>query len=296
MDPKMDSGFRQPGEPPDHYDNTRVLQPREIIWLFHQLLGCLASWHRGFLLTQGILTCHYIDNLLRSDGKALADIVLKFPGRQPLPDSRHWSFRVIELFCISLIKSIGIAIGTIQRSRASIWEEEDISTQTYGLSLFSRVPWIELHQAYATELKFLRLQLALDEDEELMIIRDYLKVGSFLVSGMSLGTQERCGYFNVAFEWFKRIGDHPAARNTMPVPEAFSTKLQQRYATSTPMRGAAGLDLQMATKTMMQLCEAAVEGSEILKRYGGLDGGDQMAVSVTFHKYRICFTIFLFAN
>jgi hypothetical protein len=57
MDPKMDSGFLEPGETlEDDYDTLAPLLPEELIGIMDQLLCYEMAWHTGYPLSQTLFT------------------------------------------------------------------------------------------------------------------------------------------------------------------------------------------------------------------------------------------------
>jgi hypothetical protein len=251
----MDSAYRKNGELPDHYDISKPLQPEELIWLFSQLLGGLAAWHQGYLLTQTILSCRYIDNILQSEDTSPFTISFVSEGRG-LPEDRHWSLRIVEAFCIALIKSISLAIDEIQQSRAPTWEDEDISTHIYGLTLFSKFD-INVSTRIDLELKNLNFEKELPQHRRGLIQKLVNFVQALAVAMSNRPGNRARDSFMIAMNTIQVRHLDPNMKSIMKINSAFYPKLQQKYATSTPVRNVVIFDWESTYQTLRALCLSA---------------------------------------
>jgi hypothetical protein len=266
MDPKMDSGFRPPDELAEDYDITRRLTFNELIWICDRLLGCFAAWHKGFLLTQTLLTSHYVDQLLRKDGETWAKLI---SIHEELPTTDLFNARFLDLMCISIVKSIGFAINQIRESNAPIWEEEDISTQSYGLSLFSRISVSDVVGSVAVLLIMLDTEPFYNQAET-ELLQQYLNLAANMLNAFSKpGDYVFWGHASIALENIQESFDHTSLA---PVPGAFTPRLQQRYASSTPMRGMVELELDDAFTILNEIFIRGELNSGFLNDYLPLRG------------------------
>jgi hypothetical protein len=136
MDPKMDSGFLQPGETlEEDYDALRTLLPEEVLGIMDQLLCYEMAWHQGYPLSQTLFTSVYIDRLLWPEPRSLeeAQFYRGNPGRAT--DALH---DVLRAYCIGIVKCCDFVIGKI--TSRDYFEEEDFCTHTYNRYLFNRIP------------------------------------------------------------------------------------------------------------------------------------------------------------
>jgi hypothetical protein len=138
MDPKMDSGFLQPGETlEDAYDALAPLLPEEVIGIMDQLLSHEMAWHTGYPLSQTLFTSVYIDKLLWPEPKTLEEAQFyrgDLPGKsRPAP-----LLEVLRAYCIAQIKCCDFVIAKI--TGRDYYEEEDFCTHTYNRVLFVQTP------------------------------------------------------------------------------------------------------------------------------------------------------------
>ena len=138
MDPKMDSGFLQPGESPeDEYDTLIPLLPEELIGIMDQLLCHEMAWHTGYPLSQTIFTSVYIDKLLWPETKTLEEAQF-YRGDVPEGKRPGLLLQVLRAYCLALIKGCDFVIARI--TARDYYEEEDFCTHTYNRVLFVRIP------------------------------------------------------------------------------------------------------------------------------------------------------------
>ena len=146
MDPKMDSGYLQPGEAlVDDYDLERSLLPDEIIGIMDQFICCEMAWHEGYPLAQTLFSSHYIDKLLSLEAKTIDQVHFTAAGK-----NNSWSAPllhvVLRAYCVAIIKCCDYALDEVNRSldgggtMCNFYEEEDFSCHTYGRELLTRIP------------------------------------------------------------------------------------------------------------------------------------------------------------
>lgn len=136
MDPKMDSGFLQPGETlEDDYDPLKPILPQELIGIMDQLLCYEMAWHTGYPLSQTLFTSIHLDRLLWPEPKVLEKAQF-FRGKiaEP-PGLLH---EVLRAYCLAVIKCCDYVIAKV--TARDYFEEEDFSTHTYNRVLFVPIP------------------------------------------------------------------------------------------------------------------------------------------------------------
>ena len=138
MDPKMDSGFLEPGEMlEDDYNTLTPLLPEEIIGIMDQLLCHEMAWHTGYPLSQTLFTSVYIDKLLWPEVKALEQA--HFYRGNPVGDTQPGPLlQVLRAYCLALIIGCDFVITRI--ASRDYFEEEDFCTHTYNRVLFTNMP------------------------------------------------------------------------------------------------------------------------------------------------------------
>jgi hypothetical protein len=138
MDPKMDSGFLEPGETlEDDYDTLASILPEELIGIMDQLLCHEMAWHSGYPLSQTLFTSVYIDKLLWPETKILEQAQFY---RGDVPDKKLPGpiLQVLRAYCLALIKGCDFVIAKI--TGRDYFEEEDFCTHTYNRVLFVSTP------------------------------------------------------------------------------------------------------------------------------------------------------------
>lgn len=139
MDPKMDSGFLEPGETlEDDYDIAGPLLPEEIIGIMDQLLCYEMAWHTGYPLSQTLFTSVYIDKLLWPEPKTLEQSQFCPNGESAHGPQAQALLQVLRAYCLALIKGCDYVIAKI--TGRDYFEEEDFCTQTYNRVLFVSTP------------------------------------------------------------------------------------------------------------------------------------------------------------
>jgi hypothetical protein len=138
MDPKMDSGFLQPGETlEDDYDTLASLLPEELVGIMDQLLCHEMAWHSGYPLSQTLFTSVYIDKLLWPEPKILEQAQF-YRGDISEAQRPGPLLQVLRAYCLALVKGCDFVIAKIV-SR-DYFEEEDFCTHTYNRVLFVSIP------------------------------------------------------------------------------------------------------------------------------------------------------------
>ena len=138
MDPKMDSGFLQPGETLEEtFDALTPLLPAELIGIMDQLLCYEMAWHTGYPLSQTLFTSVHIDRLLWPEPKTLeqAQFCRGQVGDAKKPGTL---LEVLRAYCLAVVKGCDYVIARV--TARDYFEEEDFCTNTYNRVLFVRIP------------------------------------------------------------------------------------------------------------------------------------------------------------
>ena len=150
MDPKMDSGFLQPGETlEDDYDALKPLLPEEVIGIMDQLLCYEMAWHEGYPLSQTLFTSVYIDKLLWPDPQSLEEAQFYRGDIKVATEAMH---DILRAYCLAIIKCCDFAIAKI--TSRDYFEEEDFCTHTYNRQLFTQVPLDSILRELELAMKF----------------------------------------------------------------------------------------------------------------------------------------------
>ncbi|KAF9929003.1 hypothetical protein BGZ67_006625 [Mortierella alpina] len=136
MDPKMDTGMvlddylTRP-----QYDINRLLNPKEFIWIFDNILVGQMTWLSGHALSQTLFTSCYILRLF--------DIELdEDPARNEPQDQQGLLPQLVSLVLKPCILAIAKSCGLIleEMRKGHVYEEEDFMTNSFGVSLYESFP------------------------------------------------------------------------------------------------------------------------------------------------------------
>jgi hypothetical protein len=236
MDPKMDSGYIPPGVVEKDLDFAIPLKWEEMLAITVEMLGFYGLWHQGFSIIQTFLTSKHVDNLLKKDDKKLEEV--EFTTEKRVPVKGNYCLETVRFTSITLMYLIGSNIHESQRTRTPVWEEEDISTQSYNLTFFDKVnPQTLVDQMSSFALDCYKSQECLKPErifiEELMtFLIDLLIAMTHKNSEVRLANwKEAEGRLDKIFGYYDLV-----LKDTNPAKYAFSTSLQKRYTNSTPLR------------------------------------------------------------
>ncbi|KAF1834626.1 Mak10-domain-containing protein [Decorospora gaudefroyi] len=257
MDPKMDSGFLQPGETlEDDYDTLTPLLPEELIGIMDQLLCYEMAWHTGYPLSQTLFTSVHIVKLVWTEATVLGPQFY----RGEIPEHRRPGplLEVLRAYCLAVIKGCDFVIAKI--TGRDYFEEEDFCTHIYNRVLLVSVP-IDVF------LRELDAAIEVIEDPEseindgvrkaisarLALRKDYLRA---LDLDLPLNQTSYC--------WPPILQGIATLKNThqlgQSVPGAFSSKMQRRLASTVPPRPIVELDFKDALQKLQHIaadCEEA---------------------------------------
>ncbi|KAI9661935.1 MAG: hypothetical protein M1821_009175 [Bathelium mastoideum] len=228
MDPKMDSGYLEPGQSlEDDYDVLRDLLPEEVIGIMDQILCYEMAWHQGYPLSQTVLSSVYIDRLLWPEPRSLQEASF----HRHINDNAVANPLVhvtLRAFCIGVVKSCDCVLRKITSEH--YYEEEDFSTHTYNRDLFNHFEETQILDILSDAVRHLREQTLVKSSLSQSIM-------ARLELRMEMLRAFSCNHFDA------KIFDHARElTNTVQltsgtgkaVREAFSEKIQRRLASTAP--------------------------------------------------------------
>jgi hypothetical protein len=261
MDPKMDSGCIPPEEQCDALDMSKVLSVSRAVWIMEEITSLQFCWFRGQSLSQTLLTSYHIDNLLSCERKRFSDILFRPPNKKHHDEKKaaaanynaNTMQEIFRLFCISAVKVVALAMAEIDGSFAPIYDEEDISMQTYGLTLFSKVTADEIMHRMSTCLAIFsasKFTITGLRDEDVRWLTDRF----ILLARVQVGLLESVNIDNNVPQRIIAWGhtgsllaalDYGSKKSTLsPTPSAFSHRLQRKYAATQPLKPAVQTDFE----------------------------------------------------
>ncbi|KAF2443542.1 amino-acid N-acetyltransferas-like protein subunit Mak10 [Karstenula rhodostoma CBS 690.94] len=259
MDPKMDSGFLQPGETlEDDFDPLAPLLPEELIGIMDQLLGYEMAWHTGYPLSQTLFTSVYIDRLLWPESKTIPQAQF-YRGDIPVDKRPGTLLDVLRAYCLALIKGCDYVIAKIMAR--DYFEEEDFATHTYNRVLFVQAP-IDVF------LRELDASMEMIEDPDLEIddgIRSAIIARLQFRKSFLCALDPECPLEILSDFWPPVLPYIDQVNNThtlgKSVPGSFSTKIQRRLASTVPPRPIVQVEFKDALQTLKQLCTDCEEAT-----------------------------------
>ncbi|KAI0539173.1 Mak10 subunit, NatC N-terminal acetyltransferase-domain-containing protein [Xylaria digitata] len=235
MDRKMDSGALDEGESLDEeYDVARSLLPEEIIGILDQLLCLEMAWHLGYPLSQTLLTSIYVDALMKP-GLLDTDDFTRIPSdlskEALLP-------LVLRAYCYGLIKSCCIVNDCMKEEL--YYEEEDFVTNTYERNFLADTPVLAVKGLLQTTLTELRTPREDFSQEICAALESRIELRIAFLDAIDLSTirNDTSELPKLPWKRMRHLIDAIEKQHALgkPVPEAFSTKLQRRLASTMPPR------------------------------------------------------------
>ncbi|PSS22902.1 hypothetical protein M430DRAFT_33575 [Amorphotheca resinae ATCC 22711] len=263
MDPKMDSGFLEPGETmEDDYDFSQALLPEEIIGIIDQLLCHEMAWHMGYPLSQTIFTSLYIDRLLMPTPTSLEQTYFDKGGSCSVDEPL--TLQVLRAYCLGLIKTCWFVNNRVRSEH--YYEEEDFVTHTYNRSLLDRLDHEQI-------LKLLEetIELLSGSDKMLPEVKSALSCrlrfrAKFLRTVEMAPSRTTPGLKAV---WNELLDFLPelklSSKLGKPVPKSFSVKVQRKLASTVPPRPIAQVSQEAAFDHLERLCRDASVVVEVLE-------------------------------
>ncbi|EME47329.1 hypothetical protein DOTSEDRAFT_69305 [Dothistroma septosporum NZE10] len=254
MDPKMDSGYIEEGDPFEpEFDVAAGHDLEEVLWIMDELLCLEMAFHQGYPLSQNVFTSLHVFRLLDPENKHPYHFARDggLAANNAQLDSNEEALRhgfvhvVLEAYCIGLIKCVELALQAIQSQ--TYYEEEDFVTYLFGRELLpnlmpeeSRIRLIDANNWIHEREKIL------GEDRTAALLS---RIQSRLSMLLAMAAVE--SYSHIKISVMSYLG-HDLAR---PTPDAFSQKVQRQLATSTPPRPQPSIAWSEACDLWAQLCD-----------------------------------------
>lgn len=223
------------------------------------------AWHLGYPLSQTLLTCIYMTGILIPAPRGLyeADYMRRNRAEGITRSPAH---SVLRAYCIALIKTVSDIL--ISFKNEVYYEEEDIATNTYHMSMLEDVSREEIRQV----LQEARVAIA--------------DVGDGWAENVSLALEARLDFretFLTAIElaelrvspdslkvpWIQMTDAIKDIKDSydlgIAVPAAFNTKMQGLLASTMPPRPIVQPSFEEAVDHWSRLCKDGAEAVDILQ-------------------------------
>ncbi|KAI1472102.1 Mak10-domain-containing protein [Daldinia caldariorum] len=266
MDRKMDSGALAEGESLDEeYDVSRDLLPEEILGIIDQLLCLEMAWHLGYPLSQTLFTSVYIESLMNPHPASIdeAEFIRDPRAREKQPKLLF----VLRAYCLGLIKACCYVNELVKDEL--YYEEEDFVTHTYGRDLLLDITVGSVNnilQQARIDLRAASNEIAKDISAALDL---RLELRIAFLRAIDLSSLRKSNPDSLKMPWIQMKGllEHIKKQHSLgkPVPEAFSTKLQRRLASTMPPRPMVQPSFEESYDHFKQLFQDGVDIMDILK-------------------------------
>ncbi|KAK0651504.1 Mak10 subunit, NatC N-terminal acetyltransferase-domain-containing protein [Cercophora newfieldiana] len=279
MDPKMDSGCLAPGESlDDDYDVARPLLPSEVMGIIDQLLCLEMAWHLGYPLSQTLLTNVYIEAILNpAPGNLQEAHFIRDPESEAAQDSM---FTVLRAYCLGLLKSCWYVNERIKFEH--YYEEEDFVTNTYHRSLLDNIDRDEIRDEIMSARRLVHSLRPKIMDDVADALSFRLELRAAFLRAIEL-SELRSSPESLSLPWsqMKAVWEpiNKSRHLGTPVPEAFSTKLQRRLASTMPPRPIVQLSFE---ETYEHFKKLFVDAIDVLKVLNYVDSQSLLNFVLTF--------------
>ncbi|KAH8906567.1 Mak10-domain-containing protein [Coniochaeta sp. PMI_546] len=268
MDPKMDSGCLAPGESLDEdYDVNRPLRAEEALGIIDQLLCHEMAWHLGYPLSQTLFTNVYIEALLMPFPQTIRDAhfirngegAVDYDGMNKNPVAS-----ILRAYCLGLLKSCHFVNERIKSEH--YYEEEDFVTNTYHRSLLDHIDLEDIRNALsnASLLTYKRRDLIPQDIAEALGYRLELREGFLRAIELAAKHDQPPASLQAPWDHMTMLWEAINKSHSLgvPVPEAFSTKIQRKLASTMPPRPIVQLSFAEANSHFKRLI---LDGKEVVK-------------------------------
>ncbi|KAF3067484.1 N-alpha-acetyltransferase 35, NatC auxiliary subunit [Daldinia childiae] len=266
MDRKMDSGALAEGESLDEeYDVSRDLLPEEILGIIDQLLCLEMAWHLGYPLSQTLFTSIYIESLMNPHPANIgeAEFIRDPQAREKQPKLLF----VLRAYCLGLLKACCFVNELVKDEL--YYEEEDFVTNTYDRDLLLDMPVSSINnilQQARSDLRAASNEVAKDISAALDL---RLELRIAFLRAIDLSGLRKSNPDSLKMPWVQMKGllEHIKKQHSLgkPVPEAFSTKLQRRLASTMPPRPMVQPSFEESYDHLKRLFQDGVDIMDILK-------------------------------
>ncbi|CAO3658996.1 unnamed protein product [Umbelopsis vinacea] len=148
MDPKMDTGMILEGDKKKPFDPLKSLTAEQVLWVMDRLLSCEMAWLSGHSLSQTIFTCMYLHDVFSLVHENIA-------ASDRIDQPAELVSSVLKAYVLATIKCCHLVWR--EMVSGNVYEEEDFTTNLFGLSLGEHYPDTEVSNALDSAIHWLSL-------------------------------------------------------------------------------------------------------------------------------------------
>ncbi|KAK4187605.1 putative mak10 subunit [Podospora australis] len=265
MDPKMDSGCLAPEESLDEdYNVARPLLPVEVMGIIDQLLSLEMAWYLGYPLSQTILTNVYVEGILRPSPETPEEADFIRDGSDAW--TRDPMHRILRAYCLALLKSCWYVNDRIKYEH--YYEEEDFVTNTCNRSMLDNIDRYYIRDEVGRARSLLH-GLRHEIPPEVVQALDFrLELRFAFLRAIELSElRSNPDSLNLPWIQMKAVWEAIYKSHSLgtPVPEAFSTKIQRRLASTMPPRPIVQLSFEETHQHFQRLFKDGIKVLDVLK-------------------------------
>ncbi|ORZ15619.1 Mak10 subunit, NatC N-terminal acetyltransferase-domain-containing protein [Absidia repens] len=198
MDPRMDTGMviedSEPKRSP--YEIQQALSPSQVIWIMDRLLACEMTWLSGHSLAQTVYTCIYFHHV--------RDLQNQPPPTSFESESIHQIMQVVlKAYILGSVKCCYHIWN--EMVSGNIFEEEDFTTNLFGLSLHEDIMDIDVLNDILVALRMLERYMDSNKSEVLSALHQRLLLRQLFLQSLLYLNQPQCTHINSAQATLSKI-------------------------------------------------------------------------------------------
>ncbi|ORZ16313.1 Mak10 subunit, NatC N-terminal acetyltransferase-domain-containing protein [Absidia repens] len=256
MDPRMDTGMViETDQANIDYDIEQALTPPQTLWIMDQLLACEMAWLSGHSLAQTVYTCIYFHHV-PSLNKQLPSLASMEPT-----SVEHLLQVVLGAYILGTVKCCYHIWN--EMISGNIYEEEDFTTNLFGLSLYEDIPDVDVLNKVEMALHMLKMYI--DSNESIVLSALYKRLLLRQQTLMYL-RQLQCRHVDDALSTLTKVGDllddsitkTPASifgtlKLGQPVAGAFDPNINRKLTSQAPPRAVTLQSHQESYEAFLQI-------------------------------------------
>ncbi|CAO3680378.1 unnamed protein product [Umbelopsis ramanniana] len=168
MDPKMDTGMILEGDKKLPFNPLKSLSGEQVLWVIDRLLSCEMAWLSGHSLSQTIFTCMYFHDVFSL-------VQEKIEPSERIDQPVELVSSVLKAYVLATTKCCHLVWR--EMVSGNVYEEEDFTTNLFGLSLGEHYPDTEVLNAIDYAIHWLsefNKRMALEKDVKLFVFEGLL--------------------------------------------------------------------------------------------------------------------------